>query len=76
LADWKEVIYYIPIHAGTAEPQGVHRQRRWLTGCESPWESLRGQIWLGGERFRVLRGYSPGTRSSIDPHIAGYQIKQ
>ena len=23
-----------PMHAGTAEPWGVHRQRRWLTSCE------------------------------------------
>lgn len=33
LADWKEVIYYTSMYAGTAEPWGVHRNRRWLTCC-------------------------------------------
>jgi hypothetical protein len=30
--------YYTVPHAGTVEPRGVHRQRRWLTCCELLWE--------------------------------------
>ena len=44
------------MHAGTAEPWGVHRQRRWLTGCELQADARLHRFTLIFDR----EGYSPG----------------